>query len=305
MLRAVGVVKRYSAREVLRGVSLAAQPGEILGFVGPNGAGKTTFLKCVAGVARPDAGTIRVGQADAVRNPLAARRQIAYAPSDTAMYDSLSVDAMLRFQIAFHAQANLARGRELLARFDLSPRARVRSLSHGMKRKLLIAGALACNAPVLLLDEPMEGLDPDARRVVEGMLLQEAAQGRTVFFSSHDLASVERICGRVAFLRDGVLMEVAPVAAVLERAGRVLWLRLRQPVAVTALPQEAGFRWAAVHAAPDGRSDRWHLTFDGELAAVLPRLAGLELAGLRDASGGLEEVFSALYGPAATEAVRA
>ena len=84
MLQSSGVVKRYGAREVLRGVSLEAKPGEIFGFVGPNGSGKTTFLKCVAGVVRPEAGAIQVGAADAVRDPLAARRQLAYAPSDTA-----------------------------------------------------------------------------------------------------------------------------------------------------------------------------------------------------------------------------
>jgi len=304
VLRAEGVVKRYGAREILRGVSLDAAPGEILGFVGPNGAGKTTFLKCVAGVARPDAGAIRVGQADAVRDPLSARRQLAYAPSDTSMYDGLAVDAMLRFQIAFHPAADLARGRELLARFELPPRAKVRALSHGMKRKLLLAGALACNAPLLLLDEPMEGLDPEARRMVEGLLLEQAAQGRTIFFSSHDLGSVERICARVAFLRAGTLMEIAPINMVLERAGRILLLRLRQPLAVSALPAAAGLRWSAVQPEADGRSDRWHLAFEGELAAVLPQLAGLPLAGLRDASGGLEEVFAVLYGPATPEEAR-
>lgn len=305
MLQSEGVVKRYGAREVLRGVSLEAKPGEIFGFVGPNGSGKTTFLKCVAGVVRPEAGAIQVGAADAVRDPLAARRQLAYAPSDTAMYDGLSVDAMLRFQIAFHSAADLARGRELLARFELPPRAKVRALSHGMKRKLLLAGALACNAPLILLDEPMEGLDPEARRMVETLLLQEAAHGRTVFFSSHDLASVERVCARVAFLREGALMECAPVAEVLERAGRVLWLRLRRPVAAAALPRSPGFRWSPVQADAAGSSDRWHLAFEGELAAVLPQLARLELTGLRDASGGLEEVFAALYGPAAAEGGRA
>jgi ABC-2 type transport system ATP-binding protein len=304
VLRAEGVVKRYAAREVLRSVTLAAGAGEILGFVGPNGAGKTTFLKCIAGVARPDAGVIHIGAADALRDPLAARRQIAYAPSDTAMYDSLSVDAMLRFQIAFHPHADLARGRALIERFELPPRARVRALSHGMKRKLLLAGALACNAPLLLLDEPMEGLDPEARRTVEGLLLEQAAQGRTVFFSSHDLGSVERICARVAFLRAGTLMEIAPINVVLERAGRILLLRLRQPLGASALPAAPSLRWSAVQPDADGCSDRWHLSFEGELAAVLPQLAGLPLAGLRDASGGLEEVFAVLYGPATPEEAR-
>jgi len=301
VLRAEGVVKRYAAREVLRGVSLEARPGELLGFVGPNGSGKTTFLKCVAGVARHDKGRISVGGTDVEVKPLDARRKIAYAPSDTAMYDSLSADAMLRFMIAYHRDADLDRGRALLERFHLPAGRRVRALSHGMKRKLLLAGALACNAPLLLLDEPMEGLDPEARRDVEGLLREQAARGNSVLFSSHDLASVERVCDRVAFLRAGRLLECAPVDDVLDRAGRSLLLRLRSPVAEEALPRGDDLRWTAVQSGADGRSARWRLEFRGDLSAVLPRLARLDPVGLRDASGGLEEVFAALYGPETEE----
>ncbi len=297
MLVAEGVVKRYGARAVLRGVSLEVRPGEIFGFVGPNGAGKTTFLKCVAGVARADGGAIRVSGTDALRDSLAARRLIGYAPGDTAMYDGLSVAAMLRFLIGFHAEADAERGRALLAAFDLPPRRRVRALSHGMKRKVLLAGAIACGAPLLMLDEPMEGLDPEARRMVERLLREEAARGRTVFFSSHDLASVERICDRVAFLRAGELKECGPVATMLERAGSVLWVRFRAPLSRDALPRGKGWRWEPAQRGDGDLRDRWRLTHEGDLSPVLAALALLPVAGLRDASAGLEEVFAALYGP--------
>jgi ABC-2 type transport system ATP-binding protein len=296
VLVAEGVVKRYGAREVLRGVSLAVRPGEIFGFVGPNGAGKTTFLKCVAGVARADGGTIRVNGTDARRDGLAARRMIGYAPGDTAMYDGLSSGAMLRFLIGFHAESDRARGEQLLDALAV-PARRVRALSHGMKRKVLLAAAIASGAPLLMLDEPMEGLDPEARRLVERLLREEAARGRTVFFSSHDLASVERVCDRVAFLRGGRLMECGPVAAMLERAGAVLWVRFRTPLSAAALPRGRGWSWEPAQRGDDEHCDRWRLTHDGELAPVLAALALLPVTGLRDASGGLEEVFAALYGP--------
>lgn len=297
MLVAEGVVKRYGAREVLREVSLAVRPGEIFGFVGPNGAGKTTFLKCVAGVARADGGAIRVSGTDARRDPLAARKLIGYAPGDTAMYDGLSVSAMLDFLTSFHQERDLARGRLLLETFELPPHRRVRALSHGMKRKVLLASALACGAPLLMLDEPMEGLDPEARRMVERLLREEAARGRTVFFSSHDLASVERICDRVAFLRAGELKECGPVSAMLERAGSVLWVRFRTPLARAALPLGKGWRWDPAQRGETEVSDRWRLTHQGDLSPVLAALALLPVSGLRDASAGLEEVFAALYGP--------
>ncbi len=297
MLHATGVIKRYGAREVLRGVSLEVRVGEVFGFVGPNGAGKTTFLKCVTGVARADGGSIRVGSADARKNPLAVRRLVAYSPGETAMYDRLSVLGMLRFLIGFHKDSKLTRGRDLLERFNLPPRQRVRALSHGMKRKVLLAATIASEAPFMMLDEPMEGLDPEARRDLELLLRSEAARGRTVFFSSHDLASVERVCDRVAFLRSGILMECGPVAELLERAGRMLWLRFRSPLTAAQLPRSPGLHWTAVEPTPEGRSERWRLAHDGDLSAALIALAALPVAGLRDASGGLEEVFAALYGP--------
>jgi ABC-2 type transport system ATP-binding protein len=278
-------------------VTLSTTPGEIFGFVGPNGAGKSTFLKCVVGVVRADGGAIEVCGVDARRDPLAARRAIAYAPSDVALYDGMRVAATLRFLCGFHAGADLARGAALLERFGLPARARVRTLSHGMKRKLLLAGALACGAPLLLLDEPMEGLDPEARRSVETMLREEAARGRTVLLSSHDLASVERTCGRVAFLRAGRVVECGPIADVLARLSHVLWLRLPTAATRTALPHEPGWEWTPEEADADGSSTRWRLRFLGELGPVLQRVAALRPIALRDASGGLEEAFAALYGP--------
>lgn len=289
MIRVHGMRKRYGEQEVLRGVSLEVSRGELFGFVGPNGAGKTTFLKCLLGIARADSGTMEMAGKDVLRHPLEARRLCAYAPSETAMYDHLRVDAMLRFALSFHAQADLARGRELLERFALPQRKRVRALSHGMKRKLLLAQALASGTPILLLDEPMEGLDPEARRDLESLLKAEAAQGRTVFFSSHDLASVERVCDRVAFLRQGELLECDRVDTILERMAHVLRLHLREAMTLEQLPQDPSLHWR-------GEGQHWQLSFEGELAKVLPHLQKLPLVGLRDASGGLEEVFEALYG---------
>ena len=289
MIRATEVRKSYGDQQVLGGVSLEVAAGEVFGFVGPNGAGKTTFLKCLLGIASADAGSIEVDGLDARRRSLEVRRRCGYAPSETAMYDHLSVAAMLRFALAFHADADLERGHELIERFALPPRRRVRDLSHGMKRKLLLAQAIASGAPVLLLDEPMEGLDPEARRDLEVLLRAEADAGRTVFFSSHDLASVERVCDRVAFLRGGRLLACDTVPAILDRMAHVLRLNLREARTDAELPQHEGMHWS-------GEGRQWRLEFEGSLDEVLPHLVGLPLAGLRDGSGGLEEVFETLYG---------
>lgn len=268
MLCATDVHKSYAAQPVLRGVSLQVDAGEIFGFVGPNGAGKTTFLKCLLGLARISSGSIRIGEVNAIAKPLAARKLCAYAPSETAMYDSMTVRRMLDFALSFHKGADLPRAYEMLASFGLPEKRKVRALSHGMKRKLLLTQAICSGTPIILLDEPMEGLDPEARREIENLLLAAAADGKTIFFSSHDLASVERICKRVAFLRNGKLLECDTIANILQRAGHTVDLKLREPLDANALPKSSNLSWS-------GSGTEWRLQYHGKL----------------------EEVFDALYGP--------
>ncbi|MDP7061610.1 MAG: ABC transporter ATP-binding protein [Planctomycetota bacterium] len=268
MLSTTNIHKSYAAQSVLRGVSLRVEKGEIFGFVGPNGAGKTTFLKCLLGLTRVDSGSIRLGDVDAVKQSLAGRRLCAYAPSETAMYDSMTVRAMLEFALTFHKGAEFERAYAMLDSFGLPHKRKVRALSHGMKRKLLLTQAICSGTPIVLLDEPMEGLDPDARRELETILEAAAAQGKTVFFSSHDLASVERVCNRVAFLRNGKLLECDTVASILERAGHSVKLALREPLDAHALPKSSNISWS-------GEGTDWQLNYHGKL----------------------EEVFDALYGP--------
>ena len=290
MIRTQNLFKSYAAQQVLRGVSLQVDKGEIFGFVGPNGAGKTTFLKCLLGIAQPLSGDIHIGGIDVRKQSLEARKLCGYAPSETAMYDSLSVWNMVRFSLAAYKNADYARAKQLLDLYQLPHKARVRSLSHGMKRKLLLTQAIASGTPVLLLDEPMEGLDPEARRLLERQLQEEAHQGRTVFFSSHDLASVERVCERVAFLRSGKLLACDRIETILEQAGHTLRVHLREPRTLDTMPSASGVTWS-------GKDLHWKMHFEGSMETVMHLLEDLPIAGLRDATGGLEDVFEALYGP--------
>lgn len=266
------------------------EAGEIFGFVGPNGAGKTTFLKCLIGVVRPDSGRAEVAGLDVQKQSLDIRRTVAYAPSETALYHRMKVKDLLAFAVAFHRRGFTMEPDRLLELFQLPPERKCGRLSHGMKRKLILSQALAVQAPVLLLDEPMEGLDPEVRRQVEELLRERAAQGTTIFFSSHDLASVERICHRVGFLRSGTLLEVGSLSELLTRASRRLHLYFRRPMDLAQLPQGPKWHW-------EGAANHWKLEFSDSLEQALAALQSLPLAGIRDASGTLEDVFDALYRP--------
>ena len=279
----------FGPQSVLRNVSLRIERGEIVGLIGPNGAGKSTLLRSLVGIVRPDQGRICVCGIDAVRRSLAARQQVGYAPSETALYHQMTSEALLKFAVGFHPQAAPVVGLELLEELGVPRDKRVRYLSHGMKRKIVFAQAVASEAPVIVLDEPTEALDPEARRLIESRLRVEADRGRSVLFSSHDLTSVERLCHRAAFLRRGEIVRRGTAAELAAETGRLLHLELRSKVTKEQLPLREGWSW-------QGHAERWTLQHRDALEDVLTVIAELPLASIRDAGGSLEEVFDALYG---------
>ena len=288
MLQIRNLSKSFGNLQVLRNVDLHVKPGSILGLVGPNGGGKSTLLRCLVGVVRPDEGSISVQGIDAIADNLEARRRIGYAPSETALYHRMTAGGLLDFALAFHPNADTAKGHELLHRLGVPSRCRVRNLSHGMKRKVLIAQAMASCAPLLILDEPMEALDPEARRFVEQLLMRAAADGRSVLFSSHDLVSTQRLCDRICFLRLGEIIRRGTAEELVAEAGRVLHLVLRETRTRDTLPGGPDRTWT-------GSGTRWTLVYEGDAESVLGELSALPIAGIRDGAASLEEVFDALY----------
>ena len=287
MLSICNLSRRFNQQQVLDGVSLQVDPTEILGLVGPNGAGKSTLLRCVIGLVRPDQGTIQVGAVDALTHSLEARSLIGYGPSETALYHRMRAGELLEFALSFHESADLDEGRALLQRFEVPVRRRVRHLSHGMKRKILLAQALASGAGLLLLDEPMEALEPEARRMGERLLRARARDGAAVLFSSHDLASTERLCDRIAFLHQGAIIREGRAAELQSAASSVLRLTLREPVSVGSLPTHKGWVW-------QGERTSWTLRHEDAIEVTLGRLQHLPIAGINDGSESLEDLFAAL-----------
>lgn len=288
MLTIHNLRKSYGATPVLQGVSLEVRAGEIVGLVGPNGAGKTTLLKCIVGVAHADGGTIGVADVDARADSLAARRLIGYSPSETALYHRFRAADLLRFSIGFHPQSDLSKGLTLLDELGVPRRRRVGALSHGMKRKILLAQAIACGAPLLVLDEPMEAFDPAARRIAIELLQDAASNGRAILCSSHDLMSTEQLCNRVVFLHGGCVLREGPTGTLLAEAGRLVHLTLRVPIHATDLPQHNGWDWS-------GSGTNWKLVHNDALEDVLVAIAPLPVASIRTGDGSLDEVFATLY----------
>ena len=208
MIDAHDLWRQYGTRVALHGLTLKVEAGEILGFLGPNGAGKSTTVKILTGMIKPDRGRAMVAGFDVALQPLEAKKRIGYVPESAALYESLSAREYLDLIASLHhlpPEATRPRIEELLDRFDLSQAIdqRLSEYSKGMKQKVLIVSALMHRPDVVFLDEPLTGLDASAALVVKELIRGLAAQGRTIFFCSHVLEVVERVCTRIVIINQG------------------------------------------------------------------------------------------------------
>jgi len=200
--------KRFGSVHAVAGLSLDVRAGEIVGFLGANGAGKTTTLRCVSGLVTPDAGEVTVAGASLAREPLTAKARLGLVPDRPFLYERLSAREFLAFVAALYdlpADASERRAEELLARLALTEHAdrTIEGYSLGMRQKTAVAAALLHSPPLLLLDEPLNGLDPPAARVLKDLLREHARGGGGVLVSTHLLDVAERLCDRVVILRAG------------------------------------------------------------------------------------------------------
>jgi len=207
-LRAAGLSRRYGRTQAVDQLSLEVRAGEILGFLGPNGAGKTTTLKLCAGLLRPDAGDVWVAGYSQASAPLEARGRLGFVPDRPFLYEQLSAREHLAFCASLYRvplPEAATRARALLHALDLIDAADqlIESYSLGMRQKVSIAAAMIHEPAVLLLDEPLSGLDPRGARALKDLLRDRAARGAGVLVSTHLLEVAERLCDRVVILKDG------------------------------------------------------------------------------------------------------
>jgi ABC-2 type transport system ATP-binding protein len=203
--------RRYGSRWAVRELDAALRPGEVVGFLGPNGAGKTTSIKMIAGLLVPSEGAVRVDGHDVQVEPELAKQRLAYIPDRPYVPERLSARELLAYVAGLYGLGRdivETRGLEQLERFGLGGREDdlLGSYSHGMRQRVLLASAMMREPKVLLVDEPMVGLDPQGARLVKRVLREAAEGGAVVLMSTHTLTVVEEICDRVLVMRQGELV---------------------------------------------------------------------------------------------------
>jgi ABC-2 type transport system ATP-binding protein len=210
MIRLTSLTKRYGAFTAVDGIDLEVPQGELFGFLGPNGAGKTTTLRMIAGILRPTGGRVEIAGIDLAAEPVAARTKLGFIPDRPFIYEKLTGAEFLRFVAGLYDQSGPQiehRARELLALFDLEEwrDELVESYSHGMRQKLIISSAFVHRPDVIVVDEPMVGLDPKAAKILKDLFREYTNRGHTIMMSTHTLAVAESLCDRIAIIQNGRL----------------------------------------------------------------------------------------------------
>ena len=226
MIQVTDVRVAIDGVEILHGISFEVGAGRVAGYVGPNGAGKTTTMRLLTGALPPDAGRVEVGGVDVVTQPVEAKRRFGYVPEHGHVYESFTPNEYLTFIGRMHglAEATIrARSAAHLAFWGLADAAdrSMVGFSKGMKQKVLLSAALLHDPPVLLLDEPLGGLDAHAVLQTRALLRTLAAKGRTVFYSSHLLDAVEKVADLVVVIRDGQILQVGSPEEITASGGGV------------------------------------------------------------------------------------
>ena len=211
MIRLEGLRKTFGEHVAVDRLELSVAPGEIFGFLGPNGAGKTTTVKMMTGLLKPTAGRVLIGGLDMAKDTIAAKRAMGLVPDEPFVYPKLTGQEYLRFIGELYGvplETIKKRAPELLEMFELGPWGGelLESYSHGMRQKLVLAGILLHDPKVLVLDEPMVGLDPKSGRLVKDIFLKLAERGTAIFMCTHVLEIAEKLCDRIGIMIGGKMI---------------------------------------------------------------------------------------------------
>ncbi|HYV35488.1 MAG TPA: ABC transporter ATP-binding protein [Gemmataceae bacterium] len=313
LLHADQLTKTYGRLCALDKLNLQINCGEILGLLGPNGSGKSTALRLFLGFLRPTAGQATIAGYDCWRDSVNARRMVAYLPGELRLYENMSGRQLVHFLGQLRQQVVDDKVDSLARRLDIDLDRPIAQLSSGMKRKVALLQVLMPRAPLLIMDEPTNTLDPTMRDELLAQLREARQQGQAVLFSSHVLTEVERVCDRVAILRQGQLVHLQDMSE-LREAHRIR-VRFEHEVpsptailaaqdAITQAPTSAGNRLPSLPSmgsllVRDRQHNQLILEQRGDLSPVLKWLAQQKVADLHIEPLGLSEIYHFFHGTAA------
>ncbi len=281
------VVKTFGDVRALDHLDLTVGRGEILGFLGPNGAGKSTAIRVLLGMLRADSGSIRLLGGDPWRDAVELHRRLAYVPGDVSLWPKLTGGETIDLLARLRGRLDQRRRDDLVERFELDPTRRAGTYSKGNRQKVGLIAALASDVELLVLDEPTSGLDPLMESVFQDCVREAVAGGTTVLLSSHILAEVEKLCGRVSIIRGGRTVEAGTLAELRHVKHTSVMARTRTPVDLTDLTGVSSIE-------VDGDRIEFEVD-DTHLDDAMERIGAAGVVSLQSAPPTLEEIFMRHY----------
>lgn len=212
VLEIKNLTKRFGKFHALNGVNIEVNKGEVYGFIGPNGAGKSTTIRVLLGILKATEGTVTIFGQDAWKDAVDIHKQIAYVPGDVNLWPNLTGGEVIDLFIKLRGSNNKNRREELIKRFKLDPTKKCRTYSKGNRQKVALVAAFSSDADLYILDEPTSGLDPLMEQVFQECVLEAKAAGKSVLLSSHILSEVEKLCDKVAIIREGEIIETGTLS---------------------------------------------------------------------------------------------
>lgn len=294
IISVTNLTKYYGDTPGVKDISFSVNRGEIFGFLGPNGAGKTTTIRLLLKLLHPTSGKISIFNGEGSGRPVDILKRCGYLPGEFTAYSQMTGIEFLRYAAAVR-NADPAAQQELINRFKISRvnlDKKIKKLSHGTLQKLGIVQALFHKPELIILDEPTTGLDPLMQDEFYSILHEYQKGGSTILFSSHNLPEVEKICSRVAIIREGRLVALEALELLKKKVYRRLELTLRQEVETLEIPHARLIK-------KDGL--KYSFLVKGDMDLLLKELAGLPVEDLLLPEADLEEIFMAYYGSGPNE----
>ncbi|MGL4971877.1 MAG: ABC transporter ATP-binding protein [Culicoidibacterales bacterium] len=281
------LTKMYGKQRGISDVDLTIYQGEIFGFIGPNGAGKSTTIRTLLSLIYPTSGSAKIFGLDTIEGHEAILQQVGYLPAEVFYYDHMKVKDLLKYAASFYHQDCSKRINELANRLDLDLNRKIADLSLGNKKKVGIIQGLLHEPELIILDEPTSGLDPLMQNTFFEIIREEQQRGATVFFSSHILSEVQKLCDRVAIIKDGRIIKIETMADLAQTTYKHVELELEtsEPVEFAKL-EVTNFEVTGTKVS---------FLFNGDINALVQVLATYKLKNLQVSEPDLEAIFFHYY----------
>ena len=284
------LTKHYGKHRGINNLSFSVNQGEFFGFIGPNGAGKSTTIRTLMGLIRPTGGSASIFDLDCHSKASVIARDVGYLPSENSYYENMKVRELLQYTADLYGMDCKTKMKELADRLNLDLSRKIADLSLGNKKKVGIVSAIMTSPKLIIMDEPTSGLDPLSQQAFYDILKEENSRGATVFFSSHVLSEVQKLCDRVAILKEGQLIGIQSIKELRESGYKKVSLSAKE-----AIPRDFFDLSGIANYAETADKTSVSFMYNGNITAIIDKLHLLHLDDVLLEEPSLEEIFMHYY----------